>query len=177
MSSQLIEGVDNEITLAFILFTGAAAIAVPWYFFRPSPRNNQYHAQHVNRSRNVQATYQTRDEDNVMSSDANRASSGQNEGDFVLSAFGTRPENPVFSENGAASSENESGASPSLDPGRVPNNSSDNTQGIFQANSESTRINVKVKHNANDQIFAVQKTMNLIDFKRYLLRAHTSLKI
>ena len=177
MSSQLIEGVDNEITLAFILFTGAAAIAIPWYFFRPSPRNNGNHGQHVNRSRNAQATYQTRDQDNFMSNDTNRASRSQSEGDLVLSALGTRQENPIPSENAAASSENESRIDPSLDPGRAPNNSSDNTQGMFQANSQSTRINVKVKHNTNDQLFAVQKTMNLIDFKRYILGVHFLLKL
>lgn len=177
MSSQLIEGVDNEITLAFILFTGAAAIAVPWYFFRPSPRNNQSQGQREDGSRNVQATNQTRRQHFFLSSDANEATGTQNEADPLLSTLETRQENQSFTENASATNENQSRAGPNLDQGRAPNNTSDNDQGIFRTNNESTRINVKVKHNATDQLFAVQQTMNLVDFKRYFLRVYALLQI
>ncbi len=37
--THIIEGIDNEITIAFTLFFGAAAIALPWYLLRPRERS------------------------------------------------------------------------------------------------------------------------------------------
>ena len=140
-------------------------------------KNNQSHGQHANSSRNAQAANQTIHQDNFTSSNANGATETQNDGDPLTSTSGNKQENQGLSESGAAPSENQARAGPNLDPGRAQNNTSDNAQGIFRTNSESTRINVKVKHNTTDQLFAVQQTMNLIDFKRYFIRAHTLLKI
>ena len=150
--SQLIEGVDNEITLAFILFTGAAAIAVPWYFFRPNSRRFSQGARQ----------------------NTNRQSSEHRPSDAQAPA-GTAPSNRRPTESTdhilAANlpSENLS-AAPSFE-----NSDFENPEPVTQRNvsgnqneqhGDSGNISVKVKHNTTDVLFSVPKTMTLINFKR-----------
>jgi len=150
--SQLIEGVDNEITLAFIFFTGAAAIAVPWYFFRPHSR------------RFSQGTRQ----------DTNRQSSERRPSDSQAPA-GTAPSNrrPTESTDHILAANLPSENVPTAP--NFENNDFENPELVGQRNvsgnqeehGDSGNISVKVKHNTSDVLFSVPKTMTLINFKRH----------
>ena len=155
--SQLIEGVDNEVTLAFILFTGAAAIAVPWYLFRPNTRNFHHGAQE-----NVRRTLPSSESETVQTSGVSRPSSDRTDAE-TQEAVVRR-----------ASQQNENAFAYSRP---VPNTDISNTesrpglqQGVFGADEQQQAvdgiISVKVKHNTTDSIFSVPKTMTLINFKR-----------
>lgn len=149
--SQLVEGVDNEITLAFVFLTCAAAIALPWYFFRPNTRR------HFQSSQQDHRPSATETSDGEPSYGTTRE--GFREGGLPVQSGATgsnSAEEEAFEEDPAA--------------GHNDDVSTDRGAGQQRGENDAPRdqnITVKVKHNTTDVTFSVPKTMTLINFKRY----------
>ena len=149
--SQLIEGIDNEVTLAVIFFTGAAAIAVPWYFFRPNSRNFHQRTQEdaTRRSPSIAGEAQTA----ATSTPSNRRA---DEASDVTMAESLASESVL--------------TTPSFENNEFNNSGIDDRQTVFGSEGEHQahdgNISVKVKHNTTDMLYSVPKTMTLINFKR-----------
>ena len=149
--SQLIEGVDNEVTLAIIMFTGAAAIAVPWYFFRPNSRSIQQGTQQDATRRSSSRTGE--DQTATISTPSNRRA---DEASHVTMAGSPTSESVL--------------TTPSFETNEFNNSGLDNRQTVSGSEGEHQaddgNISVKIKHNTTDTIYSVPKTMTLINFKR-----------
>lgn len=150
--SQLVEGVDNEITLAFILLSGAAAIAVPWYFFRPR----------TNFSTSVSA------------------STSNSTGRDVSQNFdnGLGPGLPQTRDNVGTSSENRAvnNEIPTRSTDFAARNESSQPGNLFippVSFSTEENITVKIKLYEVDNQVTVGKRMQLKDFKRYCFPMQT----
>ena len=157
--TQLIEGVDNEITLAFFLFTGAAAIAVPWYLLRPN-RSALYNTGRANQFNSQGRIWQ-----NSREGYSETAAAAQDTVNHERSNAGhtVGEQSPTNTSNLGGSNEEsfQSHASNQGDTTTYQNSPSEND------NDSVTIINIKIKHNAVDTFVSVPKTMRLINFKRY----------
>lgn len=160
--SQLIEGVDNEVALACILFTGAAAIALPWYFFRPSTRHSQHQSRRGPDSRMpTSETIDSRESTGIGGATNNRISDESEGSPTEMNINGSN-----IGQRYDADFQNQSDQQPITVSGR---------EGSHQSQVEN--ISVKVKHNTTDQIYSVPKTMTLINFKRFDLSVFCDLML
>ena len=153
--SQLIEGIDNEVAVAFILFTGAAAIAVPWYFFRPNSRSFNHGGQ-----QSTARTSPSRTEPGEVHTAASAIASNRriDEGPDVTIASHRTSENASTSSNLENIDLNDT---VSHDRPTVLGSEAER-----EHQADNGYISVKVKHNTTDVVFSVPKTMTLINFKR-----------
>ena len=180
--TQIIEGVDNEVTVIFCLLTGMFAILIPWYLFRPRYNSSTSRSTSSAVHSTVQNTGSFNQHHNLLQADINNANftsssprplENINEQVQVDSIDTGEPQVPSSSPlNSAGSSPDGPGTMGGTDitsPGPIGfehlvNNENSNISD--QRQGHDSWINVRVKHGESDTSFHISRNMLLGDFKR-----------